>query len=74
MEYTKKLLAQIGLEPERLEMINTSSAMGGQFAEAARMMTERIAALPPNPLRADRQAARAPAVHDADGAMQGGHV
>ena len=73
MEYTKKLLAQIGLDPQRLEMINMSSAMGGQFAEAARMMAERIAAMPPNPLRA-RRGTPASEARDPDEAMRGGEA
>jgi coenzyme F420-reducing hydrogenase delta subunit len=32
-------------------MFNMSSAMAGQFAEAAREMTEKIAELGPNPLK-----------------------
>ena len=32
-------------------MFNISSAMAGQFAEAAREMTEHIAMLGPSPLR-----------------------
>ena len=35
VEYTRQLLESIGLEGQRLQMINMSSAMGGQFAEAA---------------------------------------
>ncbi len=61
-------MAQIGLESERLEMINVSSAMGGQFAEAARQMVERVEALGPSPLRADGKSATAP---DPDGSTRG---
>jgi hypothetical protein len=32
-------------------MVNISSAMAGQFAEAATQMSQRIARLGPNPLR-----------------------
>jgi len=48
----KYLLDQIGLESERVRMFNISSAMAGQFADAAREMTAQISALGPNPLRA----------------------
>jgi F420-non-reducing hydrogenase iron-sulfur subunit len=48
--YTKKLLAQVGLEPERLEMFFLSSAEGVRFAEIATEMTERARRLGPNPL------------------------
>ena len=51
VDYVKQLLAEIGLEPERVEMYNMSSAMGPRFAEVATEFTERIRALGPNPLR-----------------------
>ncbi len=47
----KDLLNQIGLEPERIEMFNMSSAMASQFAAAAEEMTARVRTLGPNPLR-----------------------
>ncbi len=47
----KALIESIGLEPERIEMFNMSSAMGQQFAKAANEMTDRITELGPNPLR-----------------------
>jgi coenzyme F420-reducing hydrogenase delta subunit len=40
--YVKKLLAEVGIEPERIEMYNLSSAMGGRFAEIVEEMTARI--------------------------------
>jgi F420-non-reducing hydrogenase iron-sulfur subunit len=46
----KELLAEAGLEPDRLEMYNLSSAEGPRFAEIAREMHERIAKLGPSPL------------------------
>jgi len=51
VEGLKKLLAEAGLEPERLEMFNLSSAMGGKFAEYASTMTERVRKLGPSRLR-----------------------
>ena len=45
------VLRNIGLEPERVQMFNLSSAMAGQFAEATQEMTEKIEALGPSPLR-----------------------
>jgi coenzyme F420-reducing hydrogenase delta subunit len=51
LEYLKKLLHEIGLEPERVEMFNLSSAMAGQFVEITKNMTEKISALGPNPLK-----------------------
>lgn len=47
----RRLLADIGLEPERIEMANMSSAMGLQFADAARAMAARVLTLGPSPLR-----------------------
>ncbi len=51
--YVKKLLGELGLEPERVEMYNLSSAMGPRFAEIANEFTERIKGLGPSPLRRD---------------------
>jgi F420-non-reducing hydrogenase iron-sulfur subunit len=51
VSYAKKLLAQVGLEPERLEMFFLSSAEGIRFAEAATQMTDRARQLGPNPLK-----------------------
>lgn len=49
--YVKRLLAEVGIEPQRLEMFNLSSAMGGRFAQIAEEMTSRIRELGPNVLR-----------------------
>jgi coenzyme F420-reducing hydrogenase delta subunit len=43
-------LEEIGLEGRRIQMINISSAMGGQFAFAAAEMTAEIKQLGPSPL------------------------
>lgn len=43
-------MEQIGLEGRRLQMINVSAAMGGQFAWSAAELTEEIRRLGPNPL------------------------
>ncbi len=53
--YVQQLLKQIGLEAERVEMFHLSSAMGSRFAEIAKEMTERVAAVGPNPLRIPRK-------------------
>ena len=47
----KKLLVEIGMEPERLEMFQLSAAMGARFAEVATEMTDRIKSLGPSPVR-----------------------
>lgn len=54
VERAKQLLQEIGLEPERLEMYNLSSAEGPRFAQIATEMAQRVAALGPSPLRPDR--------------------
>jgi len=47
VQWAKKLLAEVGIEPERVEMYNLSSAMGGRFAEIVEEMTARITELGP---------------------------
>jgi F420-non-reducing hydrogenase iron-sulfur subunit len=46
----KKLLKEIGIEPERLEMYNISASNSVLFAKAADEMTERARKLGPNPI------------------------
>jgi len=41
------LLTKMGIQPERLEFFNLSSAQGERFAEIAREMTQRIRELGP---------------------------
>jgi F420-non-reducing hydrogenase iron-sulfur subunit len=53
VEHARRLLAEVGLEPERLEMYNMSSAMGATFAEVATDFTERMRRLGPNPVKRD---------------------
>jgi len=55
VERAKQLLEEIGLEPERLEMFNLSSAEGTRFAEIVTEMSGRLARLGPSPLRAERR-------------------
>ena len=47
----KKLLKEVGIEPERLEMYNISASNSVLFAKAADEMTERARKLGPNPLK-----------------------
>jgi F420-non-reducing hydrogenase iron-sulfur subunit len=49
----KEFLGEIGVEPERLEMYNLSSAEGPRFAEIVREMDARIGPFGPSPLRKD---------------------
>ena len=47
----KKDLAQMGLEPERLEMFNLSSSEGPRFAAICKEMSERAYKLGPSPVK-----------------------
>jgi coenzyme F420-reducing hydrogenase delta subunit len=50
MNYVKKLLIQIGIDPERLEMFNLSAAMGPRWAEICNEFTEKVRKLGPSPV------------------------
>jgi coenzyme F420-reducing hydrogenase delta subunit len=50
VNYVKTVLEGLGMEPERIEMYNMSSAEGPRFAEVAREFTERIKELGPSPV------------------------
>lgn len=54
VEGVKALLGKTGIEQERLEFFNLSSAQGDRFAQIAREMTQRISGL--GPLRASTEA------------------
>src|SRR3972149_6874291 len=56
VERARQLLAEIGLEPERLEMFNLSSAEGTRFAEIVTTMVQRLKKLGTSPLRPDTNA------------------
>ena len=49
--YVKKLLDEIGVGGERLEMITMSAGMGERFATTASEFTEKIRRLGPNPVK-----------------------
>lgn len=49
--HAKRLLAEVGLEPERLEFFHVPASAGPLFAQRANEMTERARTLGPNPLR-----------------------
>ena len=53
VEYAKKILDEIGIGRERLEMYNLSASMGQRFAEIARKETEKIRDLGPSPLKSE---------------------
>lgn len=50
VDYVKKLLDEIGIEKERVEMFSMSAGMGEKFAEVASEFTEKIRKLGPNPV------------------------
>jgi coenzyme F420-reducing hydrogenase delta subunit len=52
VQYVKRLLDEIGLGGNRLEMAFLSSAEGQRWVEIVTELTERVRALGPNPLRA----------------------
>jgi len=45
--HVKKILEEIGLEPERIELFNTSAASGRSFVQTAVEMTDRLQAIGP---------------------------
>lgn len=55
VQFVKNLLSRIGIQEERLQMFNLSSAEGPRFAEIANEMTEKIKALGPSPLRREKR-------------------
>ncbi len=53
----KKDFAQMGIEPERVEMFNLSSSEGPRFAAIAREMVERAHKLGPSPTKKEAREA-----------------
>jgi F420-non-reducing hydrogenase iron-sulfur subunit len=51
VNHVKDLLSEMGIEPERVEMFNMSSAMGAKFAQIATEFTQRIKELGPSPVK-----------------------
>lgn len=56
VNYVKKTLEEIGLEPGRVEMFNLSAGEGPRFAEIAIEMNDRVKALGPSPLKIKKAA------------------
>ncbi|MGD8986133.1 MAG: hydrogenase iron-sulfur subunit, partial [Desulfobacteraceae bacterium] len=52
VRYVKKLLEEIGIGGERVDMITMSAGMGERFAQTAIDFTEKIRKLGPNPVKA----------------------
>ncbi len=51
IQYVKKVLEEVGLNPGRVEMFNLSAGEGNRFAEIAHEMFNRVMELGPSPLR-----------------------
>jgi coenzyme F420-reducing hydrogenase delta subunit len=51
VEYTQKILDEVGVGGERLAMYNMSAAQGARFVEVAQEMTEKIIKLGPSPIK-----------------------
>ena len=51
VEYVRKTLNKLDIEPERIEMYNLSSAQGLRFAQIAHEMTDKIKKLGPTPVQ-----------------------
>jgi coenzyme F420-reducing hydrogenase delta subunit len=49
--YAKKLLDEIGIGGERLEMFNIAASDGPRFAAVAQQMHDKVTALGPNPIK-----------------------
>jgi len=50
VQYVKKVLEELDMEPGRVEMFNLSAGEGPKFAQFAKEMVERIKALGPSPV------------------------
>lgn len=48
--YTRDMLAELGLEEERLRMVNVSASMGRPFTELVTEMVDTVQKLGPSPL------------------------
>lgn len=59
--YVQKLLDDIGVGGERVEMITMSAGMGPRFAQTATDFTEKIRKLGPNPIKVAKDGPRAAA-------------
>ncbi len=54
VEQAKKLLEEVGIEPERVEMFNMGASDAPLFVAACNEMTERAKNLGPNPLKKEK--------------------
>lgn len=56
VEYVKRILTELGIEPDRVQMYNLSSAQGARFAEIATEMVEIVKKLGPSPVKKETAA------------------
>lgn len=54
MQQAKKILEEVGIEPERVEMFNLGASEGARFAKAVDEMAERARRLGPDPFTKHR--------------------
>jgi coenzyme F420-reducing hydrogenase delta subunit len=64
VKQVQKILTEIGMQAERIEMFNMSAAMAGQFVEACQAMNAKVTVLGPNPLRHEASQAEQPEASD----------
>jgi coenzyme F420-reducing hydrogenase delta subunit len=50
--YVRRYMDEIGIEPDRLEMVMMSAGMGYRFAQVATEITEKIRGMGPSPIHA----------------------
>ena len=53
MKYLQSLLDSIGINPDRVEMVNVSAAMASEFTQLAQAMVERLNDIGKSPLKND---------------------
>jgi coenzyme F420-reducing hydrogenase delta subunit len=54
VNYTRRILSEAGLEPERLRMVNIGAADARRFVDFVKDMIETVRALGPNPMAENR--------------------
>jgi len=54
VNYIRKILTEIGIEKERLRMVNVSAAMGRTLAEHITDMVDTVRKLGPSPIKAEK--------------------
>jgi F420-non-reducing hydrogenase iron-sulfur subunit len=56
--YIRKMLDEMGLEQDRVQMFNIAASDAPEFARVAKAVTEKIRALGPNPIKGTEAEAR----------------